>query len=401
MNNIIIISLCLLSVFGFGQTFEGKSEPILNLNSPYGEDFLAIHPDGNQLVFSRLNHPYNQNGRSDEGDIWMSKFDSIWHAPENFHSINDDQFSSPIGFSSDGATVLYNRISTKGGTLMTEIWALHKQQKQKLEIDYFTNKSVHQSACLSSDNKYIIVSMQSGSTIGVEDLYLIRREGDKWAAPKNLGSGINTKFQEITPFLSQDTKRLYFSTNGRNGYGSFDVFVSERLDDSWRNWSEPQNLGSQINGTGRETSFIMNRQETQAFFVSTQNSDGYGDIQTIKIVNDSIIAEVVADTTQFIEGVELPKVTGLLLVNAKDSKPLKLAAELIIEGQIVSVNSSEQGIIEFDREAKGEVEVKGFMGSPFETYQDSLVEVRLEPLEIGRTIRLENVLFYRGKADIV
>ncbi len=247
--------------------------------------------------------------------------------------------------------------------------------------------------------------MQSGSTYGVEDLYIIRRAGDKWVAPKNLGAGINTKFQEITPFLSQDTKRLYFSTNGRKGYGSFDVYVCERLDDTWRNWSEPKNLGPQINGTGRETSFIMNRQETKAFFVSTKNSDGYGDIHTIDIIadslSDSMITEVEVDTTQFVEKIELTKVAGLLLINAKDSRPLKMAAELIIDGQIVSVNSNEQGIVEFDRAAKGEVEVRGFMGSPFETYLDSLVEIRLEPLEIGRTIRLENVLFYRGKADIM
>lgn len=403
MNNLISILLLFLTISVFSQQFEGKSEPLINLNSPYGEDFLSIHPNGKQLLFSRLNHPFNQNGRIDEGDVWVSEFDSVWHAPKNLHSVNDDNFSNPIGFSSDGKTILYNRVSTKGGTLVSEVWAIHNGQKQKLDIKYFNNKSVHQSGCLSSDNRYMIMSLQSGATKGVEDLYVIKREGDQWSAPKNLGSVINTEYQEITPFLSADNQRLYFATNGRKGFGSFDVFVSERLDETWRNWSEPKNLGPQINSSGRETSFVLNHEETRAYFVSTQNSDGYGDIQTIRVLNDSLPVEipVQVDTTQFVEQVEIPALAGLKLINAKDSKPISAPVDMVILGQVTSKNSDEFGIIPMNGELEGEVEVKGFMGSPFRMYQDSLVEVRLEPLEIGRTIRLENVLFYRGKADIV
>ena len=92
----------------------------------------------------------------------------------------------------------------------------------------------------------LVFSADSYSTVGVEDLYVSVLQAGKWSEPKNLGRKINSTAQELSPSLSGDGKYLYFSSNGRRGYGSFDVFFSERLDDSWTNWSDPVNMGANV-----------------------------------------------------------------------------------------------------------------------------------------------------------
>ena len=401
MNNIIIG--CLLScfvtpLFVSGQTFEGKSEPLYALNSAYAEEFIAVHPSGNQLAFSRSNHPYNQGNATDEGDIWMSKFDSSWHAATNWHEVNSDNISSPIGWSGDGKTFLFNKITKKGGVLNTEIWAYSAGRLQRQDIQYFKNKSIHQSGYLSADNRYLIVSIESGSTQSVEDLYVIKRQGDKWSAPKNLGSTINSEYQEITPFLSADNRTLYFATNGREGEGSFDIYKSTRLDDTWREWSEPVNLGPSVNSQGRESSFVFNQGASHAYFVSTRSSDGYGDIRRIAFKSDSVVDVIDIDTAQFVSPVASHE-KGIKLIDAKSSEPIKGQARIISE-RIQTIKIDSGGLIPIESSATGTIEIQGFLSKSFPAFSDSLIVVRLEPLEVGRTIRLENVLFARGK-DVI
>lgn len=404
MNN-MKISLKLLSLLftisAFAQNFEGEGELIYRLNSFYGEDFIALHPSGQEMAFSRLNHPHNHGGTADAGDVWRSRRDSSWRVPTNWHELNTENFSSPIGYTSDGSAFIYNKISTKGGALSSELWAYSKGQIKKLDTKYFNNKSTHQSGCLSADNRYLIISMESGATYGVEDLYVLIRNGDGWSAPKNLGKQINTKFQEITPFLSADNRTLYFATNGRKGEGSFDIYSSDRLDESWHNWSTPKTLGSAVNSQGRETSFTFLPNADYAYFISTQNSNGYGDIRRIKFSLDSMIQTPEIDTTQFIQMTELPTVMGIRLVNAKSSEPISSQVFLTINGKKEEFTPDLNGIISQAINAIVEVEFKGYLPIKIQVFTDSLITVRMEPLEIGRTIRLEHVLFGRASTTIL
>ena len=83
------------------------------------------------------------------------------------------------------------------------------------------------------------------------------------------------------------SETMIFASNGRtNGFGSFDLYITKRTDNTWQNWTEPQNLGSAVNSRGSETSFIFRSDDDYAYFVSTTDSDGYGDIRKIKIKSD-------------------------------------------------------------------------------------------------------------------
>ena len=122
-------------------------------------------------------------------------------------------------------------------------------------------------------------SAESYGTYGVEDIYVSLNEGGKWTEPRNLGTLINTQFQELSPSLDADKKTLYFSSNGRKGSGSFDIYSATRLDDTWTNWSAPENLGPEINSEGRELFYRAYPALGFALYTTTKSSDGYGDLR--------------------------------------------------------------------------------------------------------------------------
>ena len=78
---------------------------------------------------------------------------------------------------------------------------------------------------------------------GTYDIYTSERLSDTlWSPLQNMGSSINSTEDELYPVLSDDGRKLYFSSKGLFGMGGFDIFVSE-WDESSNTWGEPENLG--------------------------------------------------------------------------------------------------------------------------------------------------------------
>jgi hypothetical protein len=83
---------------------------------------------------------------------------------------------------------------------------------------------------------------------GTSDLWRARLDGDRFAAPENLGPRLNTVGQDIEPWISGDGRLLLFASNGRaDTRGSYDIYVSHRCADGW---SAPRNLGAEVNSPG-------------------------------------------------------------------------------------------------------------------------------------------------------
>lgn len=451
------IIICLLSISVFSQDqkrFEGVPENMgLTINSPFDELNPVFSPDGNALYFTRSRHPENTGGRDDPGDIWLSTKDEAgaWSQAESAgKNLNNGYFNSVLGFSPDGNTMYLQhhyfkrglRPGTQGISFATKTkkgWS----DPQKLNLENFYNQSQHQSACISADGKIMILAINSYGSYGYEDLYVSFKISDgSWSAPKNMGSTINTMHQEMTPFISKDNSTLYFASSGHNSRGSRDIYSTKRLDNSWRIWSKPENI-SELNSEGIELGFVIDPEQKFAYFISTQNSDGYGDINRIKLNPDfqpvepaNVIAlnltepdtviiisqnenvDTTASTsTEEVEddkSNETYKVKGGVF-SKKNELPLDAKISLIpvvynqdYKPLAIEVHNGNYSF-ELDKgiQYKLKVSAEGFLTMEERLEEDGVYEGTLEqnfyltPLEQGATFQINNVLFERGTASLV
>ncbi len=252
-------------------------ESISNINTEFFEYNGYINKNKNFIFFNRSNDPNNVGGIKDQGDVWYSKkvFDNLWTSPENMLELNDQENNLLLGVENQNIIVFTNgevniyNITDAGTKLISNSF-----------IKYYKSNSNILSGSISEDKKLIVLSTDSYGSFGVEDLYVSKKLNDStWSSLINLGSSINTSYQETYPYLSSDNSRVFFSSNGYDGYGGFDIFYSDRQDDSWKKWSKPINLGNKINSEGSENSFIYDSNSNIISFSSSKNSIGNSDLK--------------------------------------------------------------------------------------------------------------------------
>ncbi|MCL5990585.1 MAG: OmpA family protein [Bacteroidetes bacterium] len=207
-----------------------------NINTIYTETPKSISSDGNKLVI--FGNFYDSYG---SGDMWyIEKTKSGWsnkmHFPE---PINTQYFDGDGSFTSDGRAFIFST-DRPGGV-----------------GEYHAKGSEFH-----------------GWIAGNIDLWVCIKNENGWSEAINLGSVINTPYAERSPFLHPDGKTLYFVSDGHYGLGLCDVFRSVRLSDSsWTEWSEPVNLGKNINSCYNDEWFVITTDGKYAYYSSYKNNN--------------------------------------------------------------------------------------------------------------------------------
>lgn len=258
-----------------------------NINSPYKELEPIVSHDGQWLYVARANHPDNI-GEYNRSDAWVAKLgkDGTWQAIQNMAApINNKGYNDVISISPDNNTLLisntYNSDGSPGGKgiSISHRTATGWELPQKVEIENFYNNDPYHSFCLAPNKKALLMAVDRDEGYGDLDIYVSFERDGKFTKPLNLGNTINTLGRDGTPFLAADGKTLYFSSSGHPGYGSADIFIAHRLDDSWTNWSTPQNLGPQVNTKDWDAYYSITADGEAAYMVSYGgDSKGESDI---------------------------------------------------------------------------------------------------------------------------
>lgn len=429
----LICSFLLVSFIFSIQAQELHHIKIDSINAVYDEFNPVLTPDGSKLYVTRKGHEQNVGGVVDAGDIWFaSKTETGWSALKHAGSIiNHDGLNGVVGFSADGQRMYvlnYTQPGQEGAwgvragiavsQLENGIWT----KPVKLGIKFFQNQSEHISATIARDEQVLIVSMKSYQTEGNEDLYVSLKQADgTWSELKNLGANINTYAEEWDPFLADDNKTLYYTSNGFEGYGSRDIYKTERIGDSWTNWSAPENLGPSINTEGVERSFYIPSGTDYALFSTTQNSEGNGDIFSFPIEKQTPAAteQLVVEEPEPIV-IELPEeakeekrgvveieqlVWQFEILDIQTKEPIVANVVITYNGQLTELtsNGSQEFLAPFVNGASASVEIRaeGYLAFKEEiilTQQSELAQLYLTKSDVGTTIKIENVLFQRGKA---
>ena len=141
-------------------------------------------------------------------------------------------------------------------------------------------------ASLSKDGKTLYFTSNRKDGIGDMDIYVSKKTtGGSWGKPVNLGATINTALNEDTPFITENDSILYFSSQGHENMGGYDIFVS-RLDASGQ-WLKPENMGYPVNTTDDDL-FYYPWNNAQIAFTSRINENGFGkeDIYAMQAYED-------------------------------------------------------------------------------------------------------------------
>ena len=116
----------------------------------------------------------------------------------------------------------------------------------------------------------MIFASNRSESIGGLDLFISYKEGNGWSSPINLGNLINTRGNELSPFLDHDNN-LFFSSDGIKGFGGYDIYMCGY---NGRGWDKPANLTKMINTPDDEFSFTMSKVDGKSAFFTKSYNEG-------------------------------------------------------------------------------------------------------------------------------
>lgn len=390
------------------------------INSPYGEDDPIVSADGKTLFVNRHNHPDNLDGEQDNSDIWMSEQqpDGNWGPIKNMgRTVNKYESVWPCGALPDNNTILvgtnyYDIIKNKNITAPAFCYRKKNgwsaPEKVNIPNCYATGFSSLDYG-VAPNGKAIFMAFERENSYGKTDIFVsLLQNNGTWTEPINIGRTVNTAGRESTPFMAPDNVTLYFCSDGRNGYGGTDIYMTRRLDDTWLKWSEPLNLGPVINTPKDDSEYSLTASGDYAYYVISQDGSFKGkDIYRIRL-NEAV----------------KPKPTCLVFgktLNAKTKEPIE--AQIFYESLNTEDKDTtkESGIARsnpndgsykislragklygFRAEAKGYIAVDENLSlvdlTEFKEVEKNLY---LVPIEVGQTISLNNIFFGPNSAKML
>ncbi|ADQ16215.1 OmpA/MotB domain protein [Leadbetterella byssophila DSM 17132] len=413
-----------------------------SVNTKYSEVAPLVSPDGKYLYFSRWDHPKNfKPAGSNEStlDVWVSTLaaNGTWEPAKNMStSIHHSAKNGAATIAMDGKSIYALNVEVGRGKFdagLTKVSLKNNKwvNKRPIKIANFEALSYYNSQdrqlkketefSMSSDEKFLVMGLVRKDSYGDKDLYVSFKTGeDSYSKPVNLGPVINTAGNEGSPFLAADNKTLYFNSNGHPGYGDMDIFMSTRLDDTWTNWTEPVNLGPQINSPEFDGYISIPASGEYAYFSSAKNSMGLDDLFKVKLFPSIQPESVVLMEFSFVDEISgqsiEPKVSISPQVEWVWDEETKIFKTIFQPGQTYELKAESSGYPSFSQSLDFR-EVKEYLEKK-EVYkwrkigQESIAQtapktVNAEPesvkdmvIEAGKKIVLREVYFDQSKAEL-
>ncbi|RTQ47094.1 hypothetical protein EJV47_19550 [Hymenobacter gummosus] len=268
------------------------------LNDPQqSESMPIVTPDGRAIYFSRGNvatqlpNVIHRARRRADGRDWETPVDV---GPP----LNNNSFNAVMGITPDGQTLLLTghylpdgRPAATGGCSLSHrrpdgSWSV----PEPIIIPGLPARASHYYYSLAASGQTLVVA--TGNQDDPEDpldLYFSHRDPGtgRWSALQGLGPDVNTLGYENSPFLAADGKTLYFNSDGHGGYGHLDLFVTQRLDDTWQRWSPPLNLGPTFNSVHEDCCLSVPAAGDYAYWVTGNPPHQGGDVFRARLVPET------------------------------------------------------------------------------------------------------------------
>jgi len=258
-------------------------------NGPASELAPAFYQKG--IVFAALRPA--EGRKPADYDLFYTKVilsdqpagvDLSYEPPQAFSDLLNNPFNEAIvAFSPDFSTIYFTHnqerpVSEKYPLRRLEILATHRDATgawsapEGLPFNSPGFSTAH--PALSADGNRLFFTSDRPGGFGGKDLYYSERIGLNWSDPVNLGPQINTEGDELYPFVHPNGD-LYFASNGQLGLGGLDIFRSEDLGGGA--WSLPENMGAPINSVSDDFGFILEQAGNYGFLTSNRIGGAWED----------------------------------------------------------------------------------------------------------------------------
>lgn len=247
------------------------------INSNFSEINPVSNSNGNMLIYTSMQRFYN-------AILYSENRDSTWSTPINLNpQIFADGPISNVGMSGDGGSLVLSRNDNDDFNLYiskfdqsNKVWL--QQEKLPKEING-RSWETYGSLSVTGDTLYFSSNRDGG--FGGFDLYMsVKILDGSWSNPLNLGSEINTPMDESAPVIADNGRKLFFCSKGHNTMGGYDIFVSKRIDGIWRS---PENLGYPLNTTDDDLFFFPIGNGLKGFISRTKVDSQSEDIYLVTI----------------------------------------------------------------------------------------------------------------------
>ena len=363
-----------------------------SINSTQDEYYPSFTIDDSTFVFTRR----GEGIREDFMEAKLQPGGGYSKAKLIDGSINVEPSKGAINISADGEWLIFaGNFPGKGdGDFDLFIsyntpdgWSEPKNMGYSINTEFWES-----SPSLSPDKNALYFSSNRPGGYGGRDLYVsYRRPNGTWTPAENMGPDINTKGDELAPFIHADNQTLYYESNGLPGYGGTDLYVTRKVNGKW---GVPENLGYPINTIDDEGSLFVASDGLTAYYTSDR-ADTRGLLDLYKF---QLRPEVRPAKTLYVQGYVSDAVTG---------KSIPCAVELTNDSTREMINrlqTDETGFyfitLPIGKNYTFTVNRKGYLfysdvykldgKTPDSTYTKN---IQLQPITLNSTVALKNIQF--------
>lgn len=411
-----------------------------SINTEFNEYGAVISADESMMLFTSR-RPGSTGGKIDPGlnehfeDIYITykNADGSWTKATNLPKpINSENHDSNSGVSADGQKfIIYLGKKNRGDlyecVLEGSTWSKPEAFNKNINTKYH-----EPSGCYSPDGNALYFVSDKPGGLGDHDIYVSYKDAKgNWGKAVNLGPTINTAYGEEAVFMHPDGKTLYFSSQGHNSMGGYDIFKSV-YDEATKTWGKPVNLGYPVNTTDDDIFFVLSASGKRGYYTSADSQSlGLRDLYVITFLGpekpmilnneDNLIAsatkpvqETVIAPKVEIKEAQLTLLKGVIL-DALTKEKLSADIEIVdnVANKVIATFKSNSAtgkyLVSLPAGKNYGIAVKKdgylFHSENFDipataAFQEVEKDIELKKLAVGGKIVLRNIFFDLDKATL-
>jgi outer membrane protein OmpA-like peptidoglycan-associated protein/tetratricopeptide (TPR) repeat protein len=337
--------------------------------------------------------------------------DGQWSVPEPIKELNTPHNEGTCTISADGKTLIFTACEGARERPVIgacDLFVSYKQGGNWSKPINMGNKvnsrSWESQPALSADGRVLYFVSDRPGGFGGKDIWVTKKDAqNEWTVPVNMGNGINTSGDEVSPFIHVNGKALYFASKGHLGMGGLDLFMTE-----WdgNTWGTVRNLGYPIN----------DHHDQVSLFITSDGEKGYYSIE--KYENGRIIASQLAhfDIPQKIKVKQVSDFVKGRVFDSKTQKPLGAQIRLtdLAADELISSTSADPVLGDYlivlneGAEYALHVEHQGYLYKSLsfsyekgKSTKGMTIDIPLEPLSKGSVVALNNIFFESGSYELL